>query len=453
MGNVYPAMICEYVYDKMFRESYPAPHCGQKGEQGGSAPRDACSGDLGEREVGFIKRLKEKPHLTREVRRDADGKVAGIDWFHDDGKGGRRKATDAEIKVIARLKRMKINIPPGAKNVWVPLTPPEGKIQARSVGGTGRAVAYYGKAHHTRQLARKHDRIPELVEDKLPKAVKQWQKIERTARDPEKREAAVVLQVLEKTGLRVGNPAILGQTYTRFEKGHKKAGKLTGESIETFGISSLRSRHVKLHANNVVELDYAAKGGKRFNMKYRSKELTRLFEPRMKGKGKDDPVFSLPNKSAITDVKNQTLGKRYKIHDIRAGFTTRQAQRIVSEMPEPTTMKEFKKARKEVGLKIGEMIGDTPGMTLKAYVVPTVFQQWEDSALRGRETKKKKTREAAMEPLDPDEWDPKHEKLVGMLRSYVFGWEGDESIADGPEDYEEGDELPFADFNADWDAE
>ena len=94
-------------------------------------------------------------------------------------------------------------------------------------------------------------------------------------------QKAVALYLIDTLVLRVGN-----------EKGADEA--------DTVGVSSLRVEHIKLHASNVVELDFLGKDSIRFNKMFEvPKHIYQLFKQFTKSKRKGDPLF---DKIAAKDI-------------------------------------------------------------------------------------------------------------------------------------------------------
>jgi DNA topoisomerase IB len=62
--------------------------------------------------------------------------------------------------------------------------------------------------------------------------------------------------------------------------------------------------------------------------------------------------------------------------DFRTRIGTAVAATAVKSMDAPKTEKEKKKAMKAVAEKVAAALGNTPGVALQYYILPTIFDQW-----------------------------------------------------------------------------
>ena len=94
-------------------------------------------------------------------------------------------------------------------------------------------------------------------------------------------QLATAVYLIDNLVLRVGN-----------EKGSDEA--------DTVGVASLRVEHIKLHPNNMVELDFLGKDSVRFHKKFEVLSIvTKLLKYFISGKLKSQPLFDLINAKDI----------------------------------------------------------------------------------------------------------------------------------------------------------
>nr|AYC79649.1 DNA topoisomerase I [uncultured bacterium] len=140
--------------------------------------------------------------------------------------------TGNEIKDEAEIKRINsLAIPPAWKNVWI-CPKPNGHLQATGIDTAGRKQYKYHNQWSVIRNQRKHDRMAEFAKA-LPAIQK---KVEEDLSKPgftREKVLAMAVTVMDKTFIRVGNEA-----YT----------KMYG----SFGLTSLRNRHLKIAGNKII---------------------------------------------------------------------------------------------------------------------------------------------------------------------------------------------------------
>jgi DNA topoisomerase I len=102
---------------------------------------------------------------------------------------------------------------------------------------------------------------------------------------------------------------------------------------------------------------------------------------RAKKAGPQGKLFPEVNK--YTEVNNYVHsldGGKFSAKDFRTRYGTRRALQIISGMPKPKTQAEFRKAQKAVATAVSEELVNTPSMSLKSYIRPDVWQEWQQSA-------------------------------------------------------------------------
>jgi len=204
----------------------------------------------------------------------------GFTYRHPDGPGQIAAETRERIRKLAT---------PAYNSVWIgPL--PNGHLQAVGRDARGRKqYRYHGSWRSTRDEA-KFDRL--LAFGEILPALRQ-----RVASDlalpglPRERVLAAIVRLLETTLARVGNPE-----YAR--------------TNTTFGLTTLRNRHVRVKGNRVI-FDFRGKHGIQHNIDLADRRLARHRAP-LPGFARPGPVFSTRMARLARILKaNQVRPARY----------------------------------------------------------------------------------------------------------------------------------------------
>jgi len=134
--------------------------------------------------------------------------------------------------------------------------------------------------------------------------------------------------------------------------------------------------HVRLDGDS-LKLHFVGKGGVEQRHEVDDPVLAGYVRARREqGAGGVDKLFPHDSGDTLKFMK-QITSQRFLVHDIRTWYGTvmadRLVQTVIKERGEPTTIKEYKALRKEVGTAVSASLGNTPTMALKAYIHPAVF--------------------------------------------------------------------------------
>ena len=80
----------------------------------------------------------------------------------------------------------------------------------------------------------------------------------------------------------------------------------------------------------------------------------------------------------------------FTVKDFRTYLGTLTAFRKIRNLPVPSSSKEFKRDRKEIGESVARELGNSPNIALKSYVSPEVFCVWESSPTTPVQTARRK---------------------------------------------------------------
>ena len=275
----------------------------------------------------------------------------GSAWAYFDGE---KRVTDRDE--IDRLNALAL--PPAYVDAWF-CKDGNGHVQATGKDARGRKQYRYHADHRARQDASKYDGCREFGEA-LPDIRKRVEAdLKRRALDRDSVIAAVV-RLLDTEHMRIGN-----EQYARANK--------------SFGLSTLRSRHVK-RANGRMMMRYTGKHGivheatitdshlKRIVAKCQDLPGQMLFQY-LGGDGEPHPITSADVNAYIRDASSGDFtAKHFRTWGASVIFFE---QMLASAEGERQTLK-------TVLEPVADALGNTPAMSRKSYVHPSLIEALAD---------------------------------------------------------------------------
>lgn len=287
------------------------------------------------------------PHIQRAKKRG--GEFAYLD-----------SQTGAAVRRKGELERIKsLVIPPAWTDVWIS-PDPNSHLQAEGKAANGKWQPVYHSDHKGQKLEEKWERLKELS----GKAEGISKKIERDlrSRDKDIREAAEVMCIVVKMGFRIGS-----------------SQEALGEK-DAYGLLTLLGKHVTLGAKQ-VKFDFPGKQGVR-QLHITKDPLIMEIVSRRKA-GAKEQVWGEVTYSQVRRYMRRIGAGGFKPHDFRSLLANVVAAEAVMKQPLPKDTKEYEAARLAVAEQVGERLGDTARVCLKAYINPIVFYRLERAALKG----------------------------------------------------------------------
>ncbi|HZV70389.1 MAG TPA: hypothetical protein VFG10_12625 [Saprospiraceae bacterium] len=283
------------------------------------------------------------------------GRGKGFEYIAEDGKRVTDKNEHARIKAL--------RIPPAWKNVWI-CENPDGHLQATGIDARGRKQYLYHEEWNRRSQINKFDRMAAFG-----KALADIRK--RTRLDlnkegwPREKVISLVISLLDQSALRIGNKA-----YEQ-ENG-------------TFGLTTLRRKHLKIEKGNIA-FEFKAKGGLYRKTQIRGKKLTRLIIEcselpgqevfrYMDDEGNTHPVFS----HDVNGYLQEITGGEFTAKDFRTWGGTVGALELLPEAlaeMESTSMKSLTKC---ILKKVSEKLGNTVAVCRTYYIHPVILASAEE---------------------------------------------------------------------------
>jgi DNA topoisomerase-1 len=303
-------------------------------------------------EAGLRYVSDEQPGYTRKRR----GKK--FVYFDTDGK---------EIRDETRVLRLnRLAIPPAYTDVWI-CPSANGHLQATGRDDRGRKQYRY---HDRWREVRDENKYEKMVvfAKALPKIRRRIQRDLKRRGLPREKVLATVVQLLERTFIRVGN-----EEYARENK--------------SFGLTTLQNRHVKVRGAK-LRFRFCGKSGKEHDIPIEDRRVARIIKKLQELPGQE--LFQyLDEKSerrqVSSDDVNQYLasiaGDAFTAKDFRTWAGTVLAVLALKEFEPFANNSEAKKNVKVAITAVAKILGNTPAICRKCYVHPAVLETYLDGTL------------------------------------------------------------------------
>ena len=284
------------------------------------------------------------------------------------GKGFAYYAPDGglirDAETLDRIHRLAI--PPAYRRVWI-CADPRGHIQAT------------GRDDRGRKQYRYHDRWREVCDETkftrmaafgraLPALRARLESDLRRHGLPKEKVLATVVRLLEATLIRVGNDA------------YAKANR-------SFGLTTLRNRHVKIQGREVV-FEFRGKSGVMHRTDVHDRRLSRLLRSIQElpgqrlfqyvdAEGRRRPIES----HDVNAYLHETMGEAFTAKDFRTWAGTLAAAKALALQPQPTSERAAKRAVTLCVKATAALLGNTPAVCRAAYVHPGVLAAFAEHRL------------------------------------------------------------------------
>jgi DNA topoisomerase-1 len=349
-------------------------------------------------------------------------KAAGLRYVSDERPGIRRKRAGKNFTYIdpdgntvrdeKTLERVRsLAIPPAYKDVWIcPLT--NGHLQATGIDDRGRKQYRYHPRWRQVRDETKYARMMAFGEA-LPK-VRQ-----RTREDLAKpglsreRVLATIVQLLEKTLIRVGN-----EEYSKTNK--------------SYGLTTLRNRHVDVEGSHIT-FEFKGKSGVHHTIDLQDRRLARIMEKLQDLPGQElfqwvdeSGVRHTIDSSDVNEYLKEISGQDFTAKDFRTWAGTVLAALALQEFETFDSETQAKKNVVAAIENVSERLGNTPTVCRKCYVHPAVLDSYLDGSMI--ETLQQITAQEMSESLH--QLQPEEAAVMALLQSRLQR-EKEESDKDG----------------------
>jgi DNA topoisomerase IB len=276
----------------------------------------------------------------------------------------RRLSSPGELKRIESLA-----VPPAYENVWICVSP-RGHLQATGQDARGRTQYRYHPQWRQVRDSAKFDRMVAFGEA-LPKLRR------RLTRDlvlpglPREKVLAAIVTLLDTTRARIGN-----MEYARDNK--------------SFGLTTLRNRHVTFVRDGRALLHFRGKGGVQHELRIDDKRIVRIVQRCQELPGQDlfqyvaDDGSRCPVDSGqVNEYLREAMGDDFTAKDFRTWGATLHALVLLGRIPRDANASEaaLKITIAGVVRQVATELRNTPAVCRKAYINPLVFDGWRSGVI------------------------------------------------------------------------
>ena len=304
------------------------------------------------------------------IRRLRHGR--GFAYRDADGKAVRDQATLARIRALA--------VPPAWTDVWI-CADPDGHVQATGRDARRRKQYRYHAQWSTARGNGKFDHVVGFGEA-LPTLRRCLRRDWKRDGFPRDKVLAIVVGVMAETLIRVGNPE-----YARSNK--------------SFGLTTLKNRHVAFLAGGRARFRFRGKGGLEHDVVLDDKRLATLVRRCQQLPGQalfqyeDDAGDVVPVDSGEVNAYLRTsMGADYTAKDFRTwGATLSAFQRLAqTAIPlkkdgTPASERAHVTIQNAIIGDVAKALGNTPAVCRKSYIDPVVFAGWREGSLQRAATR------------------------------------------------------------------
>lgn len=298
----------------------------------------------------MIKRIKKNPirrivkKIENKIVNDKPKTIYHYDYEHEDG---------GKISPEERSYVEKLFIPHKIDNESLRIHPKGSRVLAEYKDTKGRKIHKYSSGEIYKNYLEKYKRN-QLFTKNYESIISQIKKdIDIKTKEG---QAALILYIIYKTGLRVGSESDT--------KADQKA----------FGISTLLNKHIKLLPNGKIKLDFIGKKGVQ-NSIIISDSLIYDSLKKLKGKNWSNKIFDVSS-SYVRGYLN-SIDNRFNIKDFRTLKAYSIAKKEIEKRKGPAPdEKTFAKWQKEVADIVADKLGNTRAVALNDYIDPSLWNKW-----------------------------------------------------------------------------
>jgi DNA topoisomerase-1 len=282
------------------------------------------------------------------------------------GRGFRYVTPENRLLDAAEdLKRIaSLAIPPAYRDVWISLKP-RGHLQATGRDARGRKQYRYHAEWRELRDSVKFGRMVAFGEQ-LPKLRRKLQRDLGLPGLPREKVLAVVVSLLDATRVRVGN--------TEYARDNK-----------SFGLTTLRNRHVSFIRDGRAVLNFRGKGGVQHEILIDDKRIVKIVRRCQEIPGQhlfqyinDDGQRCPIDSGQVNDYLREAMGNDFTAKDFRTWGATLHAISLLARtpLPEPPSELAYKKCIAAVVKQVAAQLRNTPAVCRKSYINPAVFDSW-----------------------------------------------------------------------------
>ncbi|MBA9078709.1 DNA topoisomerase IB [Rufibacter quisquiliarum] len=320
----------------------------------------------------------------------ASAQQAGLRYYPDTKPGITRRSNGKKVayftpkgepvedgKTLDRINRLVI--PPAWTEVWI-CPSANGHIQATGRDDKGRKQYLY---HAQWKEVRSLNKFGRMIAfgKALPEIRKQVEKDLKRKKLEKRKILAIVVELLDNSFIRIGN------------KAYAKENK-------SYGLTTLRDRHVKIEGSN-LKLEFVGKKGIQHEITIKDRRLAKLVK-----QCQDIPGYDLfqyydedgnrqPIESGdVNDYLRSLSAEEFTAKDFRTWGGTVMMVECLEQLIDENPEIEKEKSVKEAAKMVAHELGNTPTVCSKYYIHPEVVNLFKQDKLidylRRHDAKKRK---------------------------------------------------------------
>lgn len=269
-----------------------------------------------------------------------------------------------EINAKYKIKTLPINVPKAKVEFSERDDPHSGWIMKWKDPKTGVDKYAYSAEYANRRSKVKFKRAVSLPDNFLSDIQEKAQKLIGD-KNASKHQAGLVLTIMSKTGLRVGDTAHLDKT--------------GNEGVTTLSVKSVQVK------GDTVHFDFIGKSHHRNITSITDKDLAKEMSKQMKGKKPDDMIFPDVSRQYIMNTFRDDMGyKNNVLKDIRTMVACTTAIDTLYGTTPPAPMPEENKAARKLIEKrlkdcfeiVSNKLNNSPTMAKNSYINPVILHDW-----------------------------------------------------------------------------
>ena len=295
----------------------------------------------------------------------------GFVYLDSSGKPVRNANTLARIRALA--------IPPAYQDVWI-CTHANGHLQATGRDARGRKQYRYHARWREVRDAEKFDRIIAFG-SMLPKLRQRLRRDLARPGLPRDKVLAVVVAIMADTMIRIGND--------EYARGN-----------HSFGLTTLRNRHVEFLRGGRARLRFRGKGGLEHDVALDDTRMAKLVRRCQQLPGQqlfqyedDDGAVQPIDSGMVNDYLRDAMGTDFTAKDFRTWGGTLAAMRLLAREPSPSdadkppSKRSIASTCNAVIAEVAKQLRNTPAVCRKSYIDPVVFDAWEAGRLHAKDVR------------------------------------------------------------------
>lgn len=282
----------------------------------------------------------------------------GFSYSNDRNQPVRNHATLDRIRSLA--------IPPAWTDVWI--SPHEnGHVQATGRDARGRKQYRYHPAWTTAQEQSKYERVVSFAK-RLPKIRRRVARDLRKRGLPREKVLAAIVQLLEKSLIRVGN-----DEYAR--------------ANGSYGLTTMRDKHVQIRGSS-IRFRFRGKSGIESDIELESPVLARIARKCQELPGQelfqyvaeDGHVVDVGS-ADVNEYLREIAGMEISAKDFRTWAGTKLAAQVLEEFEDFDSNAAAKRNVTRAIERVASRLGNTRTVCRKCYVHPAVIEAYLDRSL------------------------------------------------------------------------